>query len=167
MTKNTPVTTKKTATVMEGFVDYIIKAVNNVDETAIIEHVEKLKAARPHASPEQLVQILIRQKCLQAGAVGAVTSSASIIPGLGTVTTLTFGVAADVGLTLRMQSELVLEIAAVHNVTMSWAEKRRVIILVSGLSASTDRLLNKSGVILAEKATEQLAEKAILKAIPF
>ena len=38
------------------------------------------------------------------------------IPGGGTVVTFTFGVTADLGLTFRMQAELVLEMAAGGNV---------------------------------------------------
>jgi hypothetical protein len=153
-----------------GLMDEVMERINNAiskaDEMAAAERVENLRASRPEATPDELVSILIRQKCLQTGAVGAVTSGAAMIPGLGTLVSLTFGVAADIGLTFKMQAELVLEIAAAHGHQLSPTEKRNAVLIVTGISSGANKLLEKAGEQIAKKATEQLAEKSIAKAIP-
>ena len=103
---------------------------------------------------------------MQTGAVGAVTSGAAMIPGLGTLVSLTFGVAADIGVTFKMQAELVIEIASVYERKLTPAEKRNVVMLVTGLSAGASQALRKAGGRIAEKAGERLAQKSVTKAIP-
>jgi hypothetical protein len=151
---------------LAGISEYITNAISDADETAAAERVAKLRSARPEAGTAELVQSLIRQKCFQTGAVGAITSGASIVPGLGTMAALTFGVAADIGMTFKMQAELVLEIAATCDYELSPAEKQRVIMLITGISAGSSVLLEKAGQQIAEKVTERLAEKAVLKGLP-
>jgi hypothetical protein len=152
--------------IMDEVMDRITKAISHADEAAAAQRVANLRASRPEATRAELVEILIRQKCLQTGAVGAVTSSASMIPGLGTIVSLTFGVAADIGLTFKMQAELVLEIAAAHGHQLSPTEKRNAVLIVTGISSGANKLLEKAGEQIAKKATERLAEKSIAKAIP-
>jgi hypothetical protein len=149
-----------------GMGEYITNAISDADEAAAAERVAKLRLARPESSTVELVQSLIRQKSLQTGAVGAITSGTSMIPGLGTMTALTFGVAADIGMTFKMQAELVLEIAAAHDYELNPAEKQRIVLLVTGISAGSSMLLEKAGQQIAQKATERLAEKAVLKGLP-
>ena len=94
--------------------DYMLRAINNADETAAQARVDNLRDSHPQASADELVELLITQKCLQTGTIGAITSGTAVIPGIGTFTALTFGVALDIGLTFKLQAELVLEIAAVY-----------------------------------------------------
>lgn len=149
-----------------GMVDYVIRAINDVDEKVVLDRVAKVRAARPQAPPEELCAILIRQKCLQAGAVGAVTAGTSLVPGGGTIITLTFGVAADLSLTLKMQAELVLEIAAVYQRRLRRSEKRQAILLVTGMSVAGDQVMTKAGAVIAKRATERLASASVEKALP-
>ena len=104
---------------LKGINRYISKA----DAKAAAATVDSLKINQPNATAEELVDQLIKRKCRQAGSIGAVTSGAAIIPGLGTVAAMTFGVAADIGMTFKLQAELVLEIAAVYERELSEAEK--------------------------------------------
>jgi hypothetical protein len=152
--------------IMDAVMDRITKAISQADEAAAAERVDSLRASNPAAKPAELVNMLIRQKCLQTGAVGAVTSGASLIPGLGTLVALTFGVAADIGLTFKLQAELVLEIATVHGHQLSPTEKRNAVLIVTGISSGANKLLEKAGAQVAKQATEYLAEKAVVKAIP-
>jgi hypothetical protein len=95
-----------------------------------------------------------------------VTSGTALIPGLGTLAALTFGVAADIGMTFKMQTELVLEIAAVHHHELSPDEKERVVLLVTGINAEANQAVTCAGAKISQKATERLAERSIAKAIP-
>jgi hypothetical protein len=146
-----------------GLVD---QAIANVDEEAAAGRVAALRKANPEASAAELVELLVKQKCMQTGAVGAVTSGAALVPGLGTLVSLTFGVAADIGVTFKMQAELVVEIASVYERKLTPAEKRSAVMLVTGLSAGASQALRKAGQRIAEEAGERLAQKSITKAIP-
>src|SRR5574341_550374 len=101
--------------VMDDLLEVIERAIDDVDEEAAAERVKALREDHPEASADELVELLVKRKCMQTGAVGAITSSASMIPGLGTAVSLIFGVAADLGMTFKYQAELVLEIAAVYD----------------------------------------------------
>lgn len=144
----------------------IFGAVSDVDIEAATRRVETLRQEYPQATPQELAQKLIREKCQRTGAVGAVTSGAGLIPGIGTAAALTLGVAADIGATFKLQAELVLEIAAVYNYPLTDEEKQRVVMLITGLSAGTNALARKAGQAASVKIGEKFAEKTILKALP-
>jgi hypothetical protein len=148
--------------VMDKLVDYIHKA----DEVAAAERVQEIRQQQPEASTDDVIQELIRRKCIKAGSVGAVTSGAALIPGLGTLASLTFGVAADIGLTFKLQTELVLEIAAAHGKALSESEKQRVVLLVTGLSMGANQAVTRMGTRMSQVATERLARRSVAKAIP-
>ena len=75
----------------------IYNAISDVDIAEAAAKVEKLKEKYPQASPQELSQKLIREKCERTGVVGAVTSGAGLIPGIGTAAAITLGAAADIG----------------------------------------------------------------------
>lgn len=151
---------------MNSLMDFAVKAINDADEEAARAKVLALSQANPTAMDDDLVALLIKQKCTQTGAVGAVTSSTAMIPGLGTLASLTFGVAADIGMTFKLQAELVLEIAAVYGHILTETEKRNAVMFVTGISAGTNQVLTKVGQEIAQKATERLAQRSVVKAIP-
>ncbi len=151
---------------MDNVMAYMDQAIADTDEDAAAGRAAALREAHPDAAPSELIDMLIQQKCKKTGMVGAVTSGASMIPGLGTVTSLTFGVAADIGMTFKLQAELVLEIAAVYDRQLSPAEKQNAVMLVTGISAGANQLLGQAGKQVAQRATERLAQKSVLKAIP-
>ena len=99
--------------------------------------------------------------------VGAVTSGASLIPGLGSLAVFTLGVATDVGVTMKLQSELVLEIAAVHGHELTPDQRRTAVVVVTGVNVGAEQLVTRASRKLAEKAAERFAGRAIVKAIPF
>ncbi len=148
----------------------LFSAISDVDLQAAQKRVEQLKAENPQATPEELAQMLIREKCRKTGTVGAVTSGAGLIPGLGTVAATTLGVAADIGATFKLQAELVLEIAAVYNYPLTEQEKQQLVMLITGLSAGTATLTRRAGEKAAAKIGEKVAEKTlaktVLKALP-
>ena len=152
--------------IVDGIMDRALKAINDADEAAAAKRVQVMRKKNPDFDEGELVNLLIKQKCLQTGAVGAITSSSSMIPGLGTVVSLTFGVAADIGLTFKMQAELVLEIAAVYERTLSDVEKRTAVLTVTGISSGATQLAEKAGKQIAIKASERLAQQSVAKAIP-
>jgi uncharacterized protein (DUF697 family) len=165
MTKEKPTTAVSIAP-LDALVEHTLRAVNDVDADLAAQRVADLRTQRS-LHGDALVEHLIRQKARQTGMVGAVTSAAALVPGLGNITAFTIGVAADVGVTLRLQSELVLEIAAARGKTLSPSEARNALLVVTGLNMGAERLVNQAGRKLAQKTAERFAGRAIVKAIPF
>ncbi len=143
------------------------RAISSADENAAAQRVADWRDAHAGASVEMLVDALIKAKAQRTAAVGAATSSADVIPGLGTIAALVLGTAADIGMTFRLQVELVLEIAAAYGHPLSGTEKRDVVWVVTGISAGANQLLSKAGRDLAERATERFTGRAVLRAVPF
>jgi uncharacterized protein (DUF697 family) len=151
---------------IQNLVDQMMGAIDKTDAKAALQRVGDLRTKYPDVTNPVLVEHLIRQRCLQAGAVGAVTSGTATIPGLGTVATLVFGVATDVRMTYKIQSELVLEIAAVYGREISLDDKRYIVALVTGMSAGANQVIRKAGAELAAQASKRLAQRAFVKSIP-
>lgn len=148
-------------------VDGLINQVNDADPQAAQERVSGLRQKYAEASDDDLAEVTIRDKCFRAGSIGVVTSGAGIVPGVGTIATLTFGVAADVSLTFKLHAELVLEMAAIYDYELTPNEKRTAILAVTGISAGSDKMLQMAGESIAKEAMERLARKSMAEAIPF
>ncbi|MDM8520064.1 mannose-6-phosphate isomerase, class I [Anaerolineales bacterium HSG6] len=147
-------------------IDKLFGAINDVDIVAAEERVRVMREKYPDATDQYLVQRLIQIKCQQTGAVGAATSGAGLIPGIGTAATMTLGVAADIGLTFKLQAELVLEIAAVYDYPLTDVEKQRIVMIITGVSTGATTLAYRAGERAALRFSEKFAEKAIIKALP-
>ncbi len=146
--------------------DRLAQAIDDTDEAAAQERVTKLQANHPDAPIEELADKLIAQKCRDTAVVGATTSGTMLIPGLGTLAGLTLGVAADIGITFKMQAELVLEMATLYGHQLTPEEKRRTVLLVTGLSAGTTAVAHRAGKRISQRATARIGSKYIVKAIP-
>ncbi len=150
--------------------DTVFGVINDVDIESATKRVDELRKSYPEATPVELSQKLISEKSKKTGTVGAVTASAGLIPGLGTATAMTLGVAADIGATFKLQAELVLEIAAAYDYPLTEEEKQRIVMFITGLSAGTASLTRRAGqtaaVRIGEKLAATSAEKAFAKALP-
>jgi hypothetical protein len=144
----------------------VTRTVEQADAQAAAERVAALRKARADAIDQELVDMLIKRKCKRTGAVGAVTSGTSLIPGLGTLAALTIGVAADVSITFVAQVDLVLEIAAVYGQRLDPAAKKRAVLVATGVSSGTNRLLNHAGGLVVGTATRRFTRRFFVKAIP-
>ncbi|GIV78898.1 hypothetical protein FKZ61_008750 [Litorilinea aerophila] len=142
------------------------RIINSASPEAARERVQTLRQTYPDATPEALVEQLIKQKSLQTAGVGLLTAGASAVPGLGTLATLTLGTAADIGITLRMQTELALEIAALYGHDLPPERLRNVIMLITGISLGGERLVGQAGRRVAEGVAERLASRSAVKALP-
>lgn len=161
-----PAIQKEVDDVATALMKKLFGVIHDVDIAAAAERVKALREKYPDETPEQLSQRLIRDKLQRTGAVGAVTSGAGLIPGIGTAAALTLGVAADIGATFRYQAELVLEIAAVYDYPLTESEKQHLVLLITGLSAGSSALARKAGEAITIELGERFAEKAIMKALP-
>ena len=146
--------------------DRLGQAIDETDEKAAAERVAKMQAAYPQEPPKKIADRLILAKCRETAVIGATTSAAAAIPGVGTFASLTLGVAADFGVTFKLQAELVLEIATLYGRAMSPTEKRRAVMLVTGLSAGTTPLAHRAGNHMSRRVTARVGSKYMTKALP-
>ncbi len=140
--------------------------VNDVDLSTTAKRVDNLRVRYPNMATEELARKLIQQKIQKTGTIGAVTSGAGLIPGVGTATALVVGTAADIGATFKLQAELVLEMAHLHHYPLTEQEKQQVVLFITGLSAGASSLARKAGQRASLKFSEVFAEKSLLKALP-
>lgn len=142
------------------------KAIDDTDEQEAAARVANLRAKYPDDTVDQLTNRLILAKARETAVVGATTSAAMIIPGIGTIAGLTLGIAADFGITFKLQAELVIEIATLYGHAMTPEEKRRVVMLVTGLSVGTTTLAHRAGKGISKRVTARLGSKYVVRAMP-
>jgi len=141
------------------FVQETLHTMTQANEVEARTRVQTLRATRQQATNDELAETLIRRKCMQAGAIGAVTASPTLLPGLGTIVALTFGTAVDLGMMYKLQGELVLELIELYAPTLSLENKRNALMVVTGISIGTSRLLGEQGQELAAKASRRLSRR--------
>lgn len=150
----------------DKLMDRLSKAIDDTDEQEAAERVAQLRAKYPDDTLAQLSNRLILAKARETAVVGATTSAAMIIPGIGTIAGLTLGIAADFGITFKLQAELVIEIATLYGHAMTPEEKRRVVMLVTGLSAGTTTLAHRAGKGISKRLTARIGSKYVVRAMP-
>lgn len=153
-------------TLADKVMDRLSQAIDDTDEQEAATRVANLRAKYPDESLEQLSNRLIVAKARETAVVGATTSAAMIIPGIGTIAGLTLGIAADFGITFKLQAELVIEIATLYGHPMTPEEKRRVVTLVTGLSAGTTTLAHRAGKGISKRVTARIGSKYVVRALP-
>lgn len=150
------------------------RSVSQTDAAAAAARVAAERRAEPGLTQERQVKRIIARASRQTALVGAATAGAAAIPGLGTVAALTVGVAADMTACVRVQTAMVLELAAARGVRMDEEELRRATLVAAGFATAGAALTNHL-THLSYRATEQAALKyaahsagrLALRAVPF
>jgi len=107
------------------------KSLRKTDRAAAQARVDALRRRMPDAPVEEVHRMLVQSKCLQTGAVGALSAVADIVPGIGKVAGVFIGPIGDSALVTAMQAELVLETFAVYNVDLGEAGERFAILAIA------------------------------------
>lgn len=129
------------------------------------ERVAVLRVRRPQTTSDQLASMVIRQKCIDTGAIGLASSVPGLIPGVGSMLVVSAGLMVDLRQTMEMQKELVLELAAIYGRPITPADRRNLLLLVTGVD-SGNKLIAKAGSEAAAKVSTRLSSKALSKALP-
>ncbi|WP_157068165.1 DUF697 domain-containing protein, partial [Desulfosarcina cetonica] len=153
-------------TLVDKFFGYTTQRLTSVDPDKAVARVQALRRKHPDLRNEELVERLIKAKCQKAATVGAATSAASVFPGLGTAISVTVGLVVDIGSTLKLHAELVLEIAEVYGHRLGESERSEVLLAVTGLSTGMGRLGGSAVKGLSQKVGEIAAQKWLAKAVP-
>ncbi|MGA9378327.1 MAG: hypothetical protein WBV73_06115 [Phormidium sp.] len=106
--------------------DWIFAGVDQVDLEKAEESVKKLQAEHPEESPREIAHRIIVEKSTYAGGVGLVSS---MIPGIA------LGLLAiDIVATTRLQSEMILQIAAAYGLDLQEPARRGEVLAIFGLA---------------------------------
>ncbi len=147
-------------------VSALLQAASDADAAAAERRVAQLRRERPDSTPEQLVDHIIDIMCRRTAAIGAASSGAAIIPAVGTLASLTVGLATDITLTLRLQAEMVLEIAAAYGFPVEAIDRRKLVLLVTGTSVGTSALAERAGQRVTTRISERFAQRWLAHALP-
>lgn len=142
------------------------RVISDVDEQAARNRVTALREAHPEYSPDDVVAHLIHDKCVQTGLVGATTSGAALLPGLGTLLSLTAGIAADIGATFTLQAELVIEIAFARDYRFAPNEKQIAVLAITGMNTGVNQLTETATTHLIATIIERYAATWVAHALP-
>lgn len=161
----------------------IFNPFEHINRGDIKKRVEKLKKKNPSLSREDLCRLIIRNKCKWCAGAGAVTALPGAVPGVGTLVAIIGGTALDIAAMGYFTSEMILEIAAIHNrdLYISGTSREAVWVMVSAVGASAAgksltgvtvaQLSGRAFVSMLEKALLAIGIKAtqrtILRVIPF
>lgn len=157
-----------------GLSTLFARTVDQTDANAAAQRVAAERRAEPGLTQERQVKRIIARASRQTAAIGAATAGAAALPGIGTVTALTVGVAADMAASVRVQTTMVLEIAAARGVRLDDEELRRATLVAAGLATAGAALSNHLTAYsykVAESAALRLgarsAGRLALRAVPF
>jgi hypothetical protein len=144
----------------------MLRGPTEADVLAAERRVAALRSARPGRSTDELVRDVIGGTARRSAVVGAATAGTALVPGLGTIAAMTIGTAADVGATLRLQAQMVLDIAVLRGATLSPQEARNVVLLVAGVSSASTAALNRLGRAASLRLGERVAARWLVRAVP-
>ncbi len=163
-----------TAGYLNNMTGLFSRAVAETDVNSAYERVSAERRAEPGITQAALVKRIIARTSRQTAAVGIATSSAAVLPGLGTVAALTLGVAADLAATVKLQTAMVLEIAAARGVRLNPEEARTAMLVAAGVSTASTALAKEMvgmSCRVAERAALRFAgygvSRLALRAVPF
>lgn len=148
----------------------------NSDPLAVAsaKRVTILRQKQRDKSDDELVDMLIRNRCLQVAGVGAATAGVAIIPSVGAIASVAVGSMVDMNSTHKTQTELVLDIATIYGYEFAPDERQEFLMLALGAKKAnekaelnaTEQLLLKGGQQLAHKATQRVASKSAGRVLP-
>lgn len=149
------------------------RAVSTADAHAAAQRVAAERKAEPGLTQERHVKRIIARASRQTAAIGAATAGAASLPGIGTITALTVGVAADMAASVRLQTVMVLEIAAARGVRLDEVELRQATLAAAGLATAGAALSNhlttlsyRAGQQAAVRVASRSVGRLALRAVP-
>jgi len=146
--------------------DDLWKKIESADRAAARARVAALRKRYPRASPQVLHRRLVQAKCVQAGAVGAISGLAGFLPGPFRALGAALGPLADATLVTTLQGELVLETFALYDVDMPQAAERFAVFAIAASNVGTVAVSHRLTTSLARFATQSLGGRVLATAAP-
>lgn len=141
-------------------------AVRRTDRALAHKRVAKLRQAFPEASRDKLNRLLVRNKCLQAGAIGALTAITGAIPGVGRIASFALGPLADSALVSALQAELVIEIFALYEIDMPEHGEKIAILAIAATNLGADEIAREASRWITQRAGRWIGARWLRRAWP-
>lgn len=125
----------KSATRFTAAATELLRNVDSVDRRAARRRVAALKRRYPRLGRDSLHQSLVYAKCLQTGAIGALSGLAGVIPGIGPLASRVLGPLADATVISRLQAELVAETFELYQADLPAAAERMSVVTIAATHA--------------------------------
>ncbi len=107
-----------TVTRLTGTALDLWRGLDSLDRKAVRKRIGELRRRNKGKSLDDLHRDLVWARCLQAGAIGATSEIAGLVPGLGPVLGRILGPMADATLVSALQAELIAETFALYEVEL-------------------------------------------------
>ncbi|MGH3658495.1 MAG: hypothetical protein ACRDUA_17710, partial [Micromonosporaceae bacterium] len=120
-----------------------------IQHSAVAGYVQRLRRARPDATPADVIATLEKQYLAAVTGAGAVVGGAAAVPGAGTGIAVALS-AGETAVFLETTALFTLALAEVHAVRADDVERRRTLVLTV--------VLGDGGTMLVEKATGRTGE---------
>jgi len=132
----------------------------------IKKRVDKIRKKKKNLSSEEICRMMIKKKCRWCAAAGALTALPGAVPVLGTVVAVIGGTLLDMTAMAYFITELILEIAVLHNrdIETAGTSREAVWVLISsvGAGAAGRGLTGVTVKRLSGRAFNRLLEQALL-----
>ena len=149
-------------------------------DIASAQRVLALHQQYPDKTADELVDLVIRNSCMQVASQSAANAGLAVLPALSIIGALAVGALANqINTTHQRQAELVLDIATLYRYPFRPNEKPYYLAVALGLPLgnhpnqrpssnqnAAEDLLAKGGQQLARQATQRLARSAVGRALP-
>ena len=145
---------------------HLWRALRKADRKAARERVLALKRRLPDASPEEVHRLLVQSKCLQAGAIGALTTMVDLVPGGGKVAGVVLGPLVDVATVTALQAELVIETFVLYEVELGEAGERFAILAIAATNVGATHASSIVARLLKRYAGALIGGFVLKRALP-
>jgi len=142
------------------------KALRKADRKAAKARVAALRKRLPDAELEELHRLLVQSKCLQAGAIGALSAVVELVPGAGKLAGVFLGPVIDIGTVTALQSELVLETFALYDVDLGDAGERFAILAIAATNVGATHASSIVAKLLKRYAGALVGGFVLKRALP-
>lgn len=146
--------------------DALWRQVESADRVAARTRVAALRKRHPRATPLTLHRRLVQAKCVQAGAVGAISGLAGFLPGPFRALGNALGPLADATLVTTLQGELVLETFALYEVDMPQSAERFAVFAIAASNVGSVAVSHRMMTSLARFASQSLGGRMLATAAP-
>lgn len=142
------------------------RGVRATDRDAAAARVDALRRKYPKAGQAELHRRLVQSKCLQAGMIGALSTSVGLIPGVGRVVGSLLGPLADAGVVTTLQAELVVEIFALYDVVLPETAEQAAVLTIAASNLGTRELGREVLQRLSRRLSRTIGGRVLVKALP-
>ncbi|MDO8106683.1 hypothetical protein Q6348_05665 [Isoptericola sp. b441] len=111
-----------------------------VPSAAVHEHVRRVRARNPHATPAQVIDLLGKRYLLAVAASGGAVGAAAAAPAVGTGASLAL-TSSEVATFFAASSAYALAVASVHGIEVTETSRRRTLLLATVLGEQGSRLV--------------------------